>query len=81
MADNTTPKQRGGFAPGQSGNPAGPKARNKATVAVEALLAGEAQELSRNPKPLCLLGGGRSPNCRIGSRLPDAPHRKGKAIF
>jgi Family of unknown function (DUF5681) len=49
MADNTTPKQRGGFAPGQSGNPAGrPKgARSKATLAVEALLAGEAQELTR----------------------------------
>jgi hypothetical protein len=45
MADNTTPKQRGGFAPGQSGNPAGrPKgARNKATLAVEALLVGEAE--------------------------------------
>src|SRR5271166_5794025 len=49
MTENTTPKQRGGFKPGQSGNPAGkPKgARNKTTLAVEALLDGEAEALTR----------------------------------
>ena len=45
-ADNTAQKQRGRpFEPGTSGNPAGrPKgARNKAAVAMEALLDGEAE--------------------------------------
>jgi Family of unknown function (DUF5681) len=49
MAENTAPKQRGGFRPGQSGNPAGkPKgARNRTTLAVEALLQGEATAITR----------------------------------
>jgi Family of unknown function (DUF5681) len=49
MTENTTPKQRGGFKPGHSGNPAGkPKgARNKMTLAIEALLDGEAEALTR----------------------------------
>jgi hypothetical protein len=49
-ADNTAPQQRGRpFKRGQSGNPAGrPKgARNTTTLAVEALLDGEAQVLTR----------------------------------
>jgi hypothetical protein len=50
-AENTGPKQQIGrpFEPGQSGNPAGrPKgSRNKATLAVEALLDGEAEEITR----------------------------------
>ena len=47
--ETTAPKQRRGFQPGQSGNPAGrPKgARNKTTLAVEALLDGEAEAISR----------------------------------
>jgi hypothetical protein len=46
---NTRRKQRGGFKPGQSGNPSGrPKgARNRATLAAEALLQGEAEEVTR----------------------------------
>jgi Family of unknown function (DUF5681) len=47
--DNTAQKQRGGFKPRQSGNPAGrPKgARNKTTLSLEALLDGEAEALTR----------------------------------
>jgi hypothetical protein len=47
---NAAGKQRGSpFKPGQSGNPAGkPKgARHKATLAIEALLEGEADALTR----------------------------------
>ena len=46
---NTTRKQRGGFKPGKSGNPSGrPKgARNRATLAAEALLQGEAKEVTQ----------------------------------
>jgi hypothetical protein len=49
MADKTIPKQAHGFRPGRSGNPSGrPKgARNKTTLAVEALFQGEAGELTR----------------------------------
>jgi len=49
-AEEPTPVVRGRpFAPGQSGNPNGrPKgARNKATIAAEALLDGEAEGLTR----------------------------------
>ena len=50
-AENTIQKQRIGrpFEPGQSGNPAGrPKgSRNKATLAVEVLLDGEAEAITR----------------------------------
>jgi hypothetical protein len=51
--ENTAKEQpkaaKRGFAPGESGNPAGrPKgARNVATLAVEALLEGEAEKLTR----------------------------------
>jgi hypothetical protein len=46
------------FEPGQSGNPRGrPRgARNKATLAVEALLEGEAEALSRKAVELALAG-------------------------
>ena len=49
MPENTDKKQGTKFAPGQSGNPAGkPKgARNKTTLAIEALLEGEADALAR----------------------------------
>jgi Family of unknown function (DUF5681) len=47
--DNTAPKQSGRFRKGQSGNPLGrpPGARNKTTLAVDALLDGEANTLTR----------------------------------
>lgn len=56
--ERTTAKQRRGFQPGQSGNPAGrPKgARNKTTMAVEALLDGEAEAISR--KAIAMAKGG-----------------------
>jgi hypothetical protein len=51
VAENTAQKQQIGrpFEPGQSGNPAGrPKgSRNKATLAVEVLLDGEAEAITR----------------------------------
>jgi hypothetical protein len=58
-AESTIPMQRGRpFRPGQSGNPAGrPKgARNRATVAAEALLEGEAEALTRKAIELALAG-------------------------
>jgi hypothetical protein len=44
-----TTKQQSGFKPGKSGNPAGRKvgSRNKVTLAMEALLEGEAEALTR----------------------------------
>jgi hypothetical protein len=47
--ENTNPKQEGRFQKGKSGNPAGkPRgARNKTTLAVEALLDGEAEAITR----------------------------------
>jgi hypothetical protein len=67
------------FHPGQSGNPAGkPKGtRNRATLAVEALLEGEAEALSRKAIDLALAGD------TVALRLcleRIAPIRKGRAI-
>ena len=47
--DITSKKQKNGFQPGQSGNPNGrPKgSRNKATLAAERLLEGEAEGITR----------------------------------
>jgi hypothetical protein len=59
VADNTPPIQRGRpFQAGQSGNPAGrPKgARNKTTAALEILLDGEAEALTRKAIELALAG-------------------------
>jgi hypothetical protein len=49
---------RGRFRPGQSGNPAGrPKgARNKATIAAEALLEGQAEALTQKAIQLAMAG-------------------------
>jgi hypothetical protein len=58
-AENTAAKQRGRpFRPGQSGNPGGrPKgARNRSTVAAEALLVGEAEALTRKAIELAKAG-------------------------
>jgi hypothetical protein len=57
--NNTAPIQRGRpFPPGQSGNPAGkPRgSRNKATLALEELLDGEAEALTRKAVELALAG-------------------------
>jgi len=58
MSENSTRKQRHGFQPGQSGNPAGkPKgAKNLVTRAVEDLLNGEAEKLTRQAIALALTG-------------------------
>ena len=60
MPENTGKIQGAKFAPGKSGNPAGkPKgARNKTTLAIEALLAGEAEELTRKAIEMAKEGDG-----------------------
>jgi hypothetical protein len=58
-AENTTKEQRGKpFAPGASGNPTGrPKgSRNKATLALEELLDGQAEALTQKAIDLALTG-------------------------
>ena len=58
-AEITASKQRGRpFQKGSSGNPQGrpPGARNRTTVAVEALLDGEAEKLTRKAITLALKG-------------------------
>lgn len=57
-AENTGGKQAGRFQKGQSGNPAGkPKgARHKTTLAMEALLDGEAEKLTRMAIATALAG-------------------------
>jgi uncharacterized protein DUF5681 len=58
-ADNTGKKQRGvPFKPGQSGNPNGRPAgsRNRATLAIEAMLEGESEALTRKAIELAKAG-------------------------
>lgn len=58
MPEKTGAKTGGKWKPGQSGNPAGRPAgtRNKTTVAVEGLLAGEAEALTRKVVELAMGG-------------------------
>lgn len=59
MAENSVRKQRGRpFKKGVSGNPAGkpPGARNRTTLAVQELLNGEAEKLTRKCVELALKG-------------------------
>lgn len=60
--ENTGRKQDGTFAPGRSGNPAGkPKGtRHATTMAVEALLQGEHEGLTRKAIEMALGGDGRA---------------------
>src|SRR5215211_737744 len=58
-SENTEPKQRPRlFQPGQSGNPSGrpPGSRNKTTLALDALLDGEAEALTRKAIELAKAG-------------------------
>lgn len=76
----STRRQQGGrFAPGSSGNPAGRPAgaRHKATLAVEALLEGEAEALTRKAIELALAGDG--PALRLCLERV-APVRKGRPV-
>src|SRR5215217_9697095 len=67
------------FRKGQSGNPSGrqPGSRNKATLAVEALLDGEAEALTRKAVELALAGDITALRLCL-DRL--APPRKGRPI-
>jgi Family of unknown function (DUF5681) len=58
VAEKSTRRQRGTFKPGQSGNPAGkPKGtRNATTVAMEALMDGESEALTRKAIELAKAG-------------------------
>ena len=58
IAEKTVPKQLKPFQKGQSGNPKGrPKgARNKATLAMQALLEGECEALTRRAVEMALAG-------------------------
>ena len=60
MPANADKKQGTKFAPGQSGNPAGKAkgTRNKTTLAVEALLEGEADALTRKAIEMAKQGDG-----------------------
>ena len=60
MPENTGQIQGAKFTPGKSGNPAGkPKgARNKTTLAIEALLAGEAEDLTHKAIEMAKEGDG-----------------------
>ena len=76
----TTGREQGGrFAPGRSGNPQGrPRgARHKTTLAVEALLDGEAEALTRKAVELALAGD------TVAMRLcleRIAPPRRGRTV-
>ena len=65
------------YKPGQSGNPAGrPKgARNKATVAAEALLEGEAETITRKCIDLALEGDHTALRLCLSRILPVARER------
>lgn len=57
-AKTTKKQQKPGFKPGQSGNPTGrPQgSRNKATLALEALLVGEGEAITRKAVDMALQG-------------------------
>jgi|SRR5215467_16289160 len=69
------------FEPGQSGNPSGrPKgARNKATVAIEALFENEAEQLARKAIDLAL--GGNIPALRLCLERLCPPRRDRGVAF
>ena len=78
VGENSARKQRGRpFQPGQSGNPAGkPKgARNRATLAAEALLDGEATALTRKAIELALAGDSTALRLCLECLLPARKER------
>ncbi len=76
-SETTAPKQSGRFVKGQSGNPAGrPKgARHKTTLAMEALLDGEAEKLTRKAIELALEGDGPALRLCIERLIPPRKDR------
>lgn len=70
--ENSRSKHGGRFQPGQSGNPAGkPKGcRHKATRAAEALLDGEADQLTRKAVEMALAGDGAALRLCLERVLP-----------
>jgi len=80
VADNTAGEQRGKpFKPGESGNPSGrPQgSRNKATLAVEALLEGQADQLTQAAIDKALEGDSTALKLCL-DRI--APVRKGRPV-
>ena len=78
MPENADKKQGTKFAPGQSGNPAGKAkgTRNKTTLAIEALLEGEAVELTRKAIEMAKAGDGPALRMCLDRLAPprkDAP--------
>lgn len=76
--ENTGGKQGGQFEPGHSGNPAGkPRgARHKTTLAIEALLEGEHEKLTRKAIEMALAGDGPALRLCLDRLAParrDAP--------
>jgi len=82
VPETTAKKQRSqGFKPGQSGNPAGrPKgSRNKAVLALEALLDGEAEELTRKAIEMAMSGDSTAMRLVIDRLIP--PRRERPIMF
>ena len=76
--ENTAPKQKAApFRKGQSGNPAGrPKgARNKATIALEALLDGEGEAITRKAIEMAMDGDTTAMRLVIERILPPRKDR------
>ena len=78
MSEITEKIQGTKFAPGKSGNPSGrPKgARNKTTMAIEALLEGEAEDLTRKAIEMAKAGDGPALRMCLDRLAPprkDAP--------
>lgn len=77
-AENSAGKQRGRpFQKGQSGNPAGkaPGTRNKATRAIEDMLDGEAEKLTRKAIEMALGGDGAALRLCMDRLLPARKDR------
>ncbi len=80
-SEKTGGKQAGQFKPGESGNPAGrPRgSRNKATLAVECLLEGEAENLTR--KAIELAKGGDLTALRLCLERIAPPRKDPPVLF
>ena len=78
MPENADKMQGTKFVPGQSGNPAGKAkgTRNRTTLAIEALLEGEAEELTRKAIEMAKAGDGPALRMCLDRLAPprkDAP--------